>query len=70
MIVSVSHVCSASNHCLGTNTCTVKVNVCTLSEHKIRVFGRTKTGQAGHLSEQMHVWPVGDAAVQLSELNH
>ncbi len=28
------------------------------AEHKIRVFGQTKTGQVGHLSEQRHVWLV------------
>ena len=28
------------------------------AEHKIRVFGQTKTGQVGHLSEQRHVWSV------------
>ncbi len=27
-------------------------------EHKIRVFGQTKTGQVDHLSEQRHVWSV------------
>ncbi len=39
------------------------------AEHKIRVFGQTKTGLVGHLSEQRHVWS-GHVAVQLSELNH
>ncbi len=51
---------SASRGIANTN-CSSKnnnIDIARLPKHKIRVFGQTKTGQVGHLSEQRHVWSV------------
>ncbi len=39
------------------------------TEHKIGVFGQTKTHQVGHLSEQRHVWSVMLLCAQPLDIN-